>query len=191
MSRPLPPLMFLRHGATALNLAGLRCGGDIDVPMSEIGHRQAAQAAQALRQRAVLPGVIVVSGLQRARQTAEIVSRMLPRVEIVVEPGFDERRLGDWNRRSIAETQADLATGVTPPGGEASAEFAERITAAVVRTLLPLLPRQVLLVGSKGVARVLGELVGQEARPGNAELVEFDLGAFAARMARRDTECAA
>lgn len=191
MSALLPPLLFMRHGATALNLAGLRCGGDIDAPLAEVGHRQAAEAARALRERSPLPGVIVVSGLQRTRQTAQIVAQALPRVELIVEPRLDERRLGAWNRRPIVDTQADLAAGITPPGGESNAEFSARITAAAVQTLLPLLPRHVLLVGSKGVARVLGELAGRPAAPGNAEWVEFDLNAFAATVARRQAECAA
>lgn len=184
------PLLFLRHGATALNLAGLRCGGDIDVALSEEGHRQATQAARMLRGRAV--DVIVVSGLQRTRQTADIVARALPRAELVIEPRLDERRLGAWNRRPIAETQAELAAGITPPGGESNVEFTRRVTGALTATVLPLLPRRVLLVGSKGVARVIGELAqGPAAAPGNAELIEFDLAAFAAAMRTGALECTA
>ena len=43
-----PPLLFMRHGATAPNAAGLRCGGDVDLPLTDLGHRQAVQAAQRL-----------------------------------------------------------------------------------------------------------------------------------------------
>jgi probable phosphoglycerate mutase len=174
------PLLFLRHGATALNEAGLRCGGDIDLPLSELGHRQAVSAARELTQRQPRVDVIVVSDLQRTRQTAEIVAHRLRGVEIVVEPGFNERRLGAWNRRPIGQTQAELAAGVTPPGGESGNEFAQRVRNAVAATLVPLLPRRTLLVGSKGVARVLGELSGGTAREplGNVEIVEFDLSPF-------------
>ncbi len=135
--------------------------------------------------------VIVVSALQRTRQTAEIIARQLGGTQIVVEPGFDERHLGEWNRRPIAATQIELAAGVTPPGGESNAEFTRRVRAAVHSTLLPLLPRHVLLVGSKGVARVLGELAGNAARApvGNAELVEFNLAGLAS--SQRALECAA
>jgi 2,3-bisphosphoglycerate-dependent phosphoglycerate mutase len=197
MNAALPTLLFLRHGATALNAAGLRCGGDIDLPLSDLGHRQAAQVARALAQPDVPVGVIVTSGLERTRQTADIIARHLRRVEIVIEPAFDERRLGAWNRRPIAETQAELAAGVTPPGGESSADFARRVRDGALATLLPLLSRvrteRVLLVGSKGVARVLGELAGTALRSplGNAELIEFDLSPLKTRAQPRAAECTA
>jgi 2,3-bisphosphoglycerate-dependent phosphoglycerate mutase len=185
------PLLFLRHGATALNAAGLRCGGDVDVPLTDLGQRQAHDAAAQLAAMQPRVGVIVVSDLQRTRQTAEIVARGMGGMTIVVEPAFDERALGAWNGLPIVQTQAELAAGVTPPGGESAAAFARRIEAAVVASLLPRLSRRVLLIASKGVARVLGELAAPAAqaargpRPplGNAELVAFDLGALAARRA--------
>lgn len=191
MSLPSSPssLLFLRHGATALNAAGLRCGGDVDLPLAELGHRQAAQAALRLAEMRPRVGLIVVSGLQRTRQTADIVARALHGVEIVIEPAFNERRLGEWNRRPIAETQSDLEAGVTPPGGESNAEFTQRIRAAVVSSLLPRLGQRPLLVASKGVARVLAELSGHGPRQalGNADVALFDLCALTQHDA---VECA-
>jgi 2,3-bisphosphoglycerate-dependent phosphoglycerate mutase len=186
-----PPLLFMRHGATALNAAGLRCGGDVDLPLTDLGHRQSVQAAQhlvALRPRV---GVIVVSALQRTRQTADIVARAFHGIEIVVEPAFNERRLGQWNRRPIAETQAELAAGITPPGGESNDEFTQRIHGAVLATLLPLLGQRPLLIASKGVARVLGELAGHgKSEPmDNAGIAQFDLSPLLLRQ--RALECAA
>lgn len=184
-------LLFLRHGATALNAAGLRCGGDIDLPLNDHGHRQAAAAARELVERFPRLDVIVVSSLQRTRQTADIIARQVRGVEIVIEPRFNERRLGAWNRLPIADTQAALAAGATPPGGESNAEFTQRVREATLATVLPLLPRQVLLVGSKGVARVLGELAGAAPRTplGNAEIAAFDLSALASP--RRSAACIA
>jgi probable phosphoglycerate mutase len=196
MAGTLHKLLFLRHGATALNAAGLRCGGDIDLPLADLGHRQTAQVARELVQRSVEIGVIVVSALQRTRQTADILARHLRRVEIVIEPAFDERRLGAWNRLPIADTQAELAAGITPPGGESNADFTRRVRDGAVRTLLPLLRSQhgrVLLVGSKGVARVLGECAGATLRSplSNAELAEFDLSALMRNVQPHAAECAA
>jgi 2,3-bisphosphoglycerate-dependent phosphoglycerate mutase len=184
------PLLFMRHGATALNAAGLRCGGDIDLPLNDLGHRQAMQAAQDLTGLRPRVGVIVVSALQRTRQTADIVACSLHGVEIIVEAGFNERRLGEWNRRPIAETQAALAAGVTPPGGESSDEFTRRIRSAVLATLAPRLGERALLIASKGVARVLGELAGHGARPplDNAGMAVFDLSPLLRQVA---LECAA
>ena len=172
-------LIFVRHGATAPNLAGLRCGGDLDVALTDIGRQQAAQAAQRIRALRLRVGVIVASDLQRTRETATIISRLLEGVEVVIEPAFAERHLGAWNLRPIAESENELARGMTPPGGESALAFIDRISSGV-EALLPRIAQQPLLVGSKGVARVLGNLLGQPGRPGlsNGELARFDLAAF-------------
>jgi 2,3-bisphosphoglycerate-dependent phosphoglycerate mutase len=176
------PLVFVRHGATAPNLAGLRCGGDLDVPLTEAGRLQAAEAAQKILALNAPVGVIVCSNLLRTRETAAIISRALHGVEVLIEPAFAERSLGGWNMRSIAETEAELAAGVTPPGGESNAQFLQRVCGAV-QTLVPLLDRQPLLVGSKGVARALTELLGLKGRHGqaNGEVAQFDLAEFSPR----------
>ena len=179
---PSRHLMFVRHGATEANLAGLRCGGDLDVPLTEFGCRQAAEAALRIRELRLPVGLIVTSALRRTRDSAEIISRLLRGVEVVVEPGFAERRLGEWNLRPVAQTEAALASGQTPPGGESNAAFLDRIAGAV-DSLLPRLDEQPLLVGSKGVARALGELLGLRGRQdiSNGQLAHFDLAALAER----------
>jgi probable phosphoglycerate mutase len=172
-------LRVVRHGATAANSAGLRCGGDLDMPMSAEGREQAA--ALALRVAALQPGVdlIVTSGLRRARETAEVVARALPATPVVVEPGFDERRLGQWNLWPVAQTQPWLEAGRTPPGGESDEDFAARIGAAL-RAVRPHLRRHTLLVGSRGVARMLGAIAGRRhpVRLDNAQWAEFRLADF-------------
>jgi 2,3-bisphosphoglycerate-dependent phosphoglycerate mutase len=156
-------LLFVRHGATEPNLAGLRCGGDLDVPLTDLGRQQAASAAVKLSQLRPAVGLIVTSDLARTRETAAIIARHLGGVPVVVEPAFAERRLGQWNLRSIAETQPWFEARLTPPGGESDDEFVDRVAGAVrrIKAQLPLRP---VLVGSKGVARVLGELIGRQGR---------------------------
>lgn len=182
---PSRHLLFVRHGATEANLAGVRCGGDLDVALTEFGRRQAAEAALRIRELRIPVGLIVTSALQRTRESAAIISRLLQGVEIVVEPGFAERRLGEWNLRPVAETQAALASGVTPPGGESNAEFLARIQDAM-ESLLPRLGKQPLLVASKGVARAMSELLGLNAAHdvSNGQLAHFDLAPFAARSSQ-------
>ena len=170
------PVRFLRHGATAANLAGLRCGGDLDLPLTAIGRQQAQHAAQLVNKLQLPIGLIVTSDLSRTRETAQIIAAVLPGVPIVIEPELAERRLGEWNLRPIAETQPWLAARCTPPGGESDDEFVDRIARGVrrIKVQLPLRP---LLVGSKGVARAMGELVGWPHRLelDNGEIAEFDL----------------
>ncbi len=169
------PLRFLRHGATIANTNGLRCGGDLDLPLTPLGIEQAEQAA--IRIACLRPpvGLIVSSDLKRTRETAAIVAAALPGVPIVIEPNFGERRLGEWNLMPIAHSQPWLEARLTPPGGESDDEFTDRIARAL-RGIKRQLPYAPLLVGSKGVARVMGELIGIPRRLelDNGVVTEFD-----------------
>jgi probable phosphoglycerate mutase len=183
MTHPVVPvdqrLRFIRHGATALNQAGLRCGGDLDVPLVAAGRAQVRHAVPSLARLQPALDLIITSDLRRTQETAHLIAQALGGVRIVIEPGLSERRLGEWNGQPAAQTHARLVAGETPPGGESDAEFNARIRAALHR-IRPLLGRQPLLVGSKGVARVLGELAGLPGRLSvdNAALVVFDLAAM-------------
>ena len=99
------PLRFVRHGATAPNMAGLRCGGDLDVPLTALGRQQAVTAARQVAELEPAVGLIVTSDLVRTRETAAIIAAALSGVPIIIEAGFAERSLGQWNLRTIAETQ--------------------------------------------------------------------------------------
>jgi probable phosphoglycerate mutase len=171
-------LRFVRHGATAANAAGVRCGGDLDMPMNELGRAQAERIADQVARLDPPVGLIVTSDLHRARETAAAIARRLPAVPLLVDPDFAERRLGRWNLLPIRASQPWFESRLTPPGGESDDAFVDRIARAV-DNLRPRLPRRPLLVASKGVARVLGELTGLEARLDikNGAIVEFDLSA--------------
>jgi len=169
-------LYFVRHGVTEPNFQGLRCGGDLDIPLMDIGCDQAYLLAKQIRAMDLGIGVIVTGSLIRTRQTASIISAVLGNVPVEVEPLFNERRLGEWNNRPIGETEAELAARKTPPGGESEEDFAKRLGAGLER-LHPQLDRRPLLVSSKGVGRVLNSLLGGEGRMqvGNGEIVEFSV----------------
>lgn len=170
------PLRFVRHGATSANLAGLRCGGDLDLPLTDLGRAQAVDCAERLARLQPPIGLIVTSDLKRTRETAGYIHALMPHVPVLVDPEFAERFLGEWNLKPIAATQPWLEARCTPPGGESDDEFADRIARAL-RRLKGHLHERPLLVGSKGVARMLGELVGLPERLelGNCVVTEFDL----------------
>ena len=157
-------LRYMRHGVTEPNLAHVRCGGDLDVPLIEQGREQAVRAARELARMDPPIGVIITSDLRRTRETARIIAAALRDVEVQIVPGFAERSLGEWNLLSIEETQPWLDAGIDPPGGETDAVFTQRVARAL-HSVRPLLPLHPLLVGSKGVARVMGQMVGLPRRP--------------------------
>lgn len=169
-------LFFVRHGVTEPNFRGLRCGGDLDVPLLDIGLDQAYLLAKQIRAMDLAIGAIACGSLVRTRQTALIISGVLGGLGVEVEPLLNERHLGSWNNRPIAETEEALKRKETPPGGESEAQFTERVAGALER-LAPLLERRPLLVSSKGVGRILNDLLGGEGRlqVGNGEIVAFDM----------------
>ena len=182
-------LYFVRHGVTEPNFRGFRCGGDLDLPLMDIGCDQAYLLAKQIEKMNLRIGVIITGSLIRTRQTASIISGVLGNIPVEVEALFNERHLGQWNNRPIAETEELLAAKVTPPGGEAEEEFTHRISAAM-DNLRPHFDRRPLLVSSKGVGRVMNALLGGQGRMqvGNGEIVEFavqrDHGAQVLKIAR-------
>jgi probable phosphoglycerate mutase len=169
-------LYFVRHGVTEPNFRGFRCGGDLDIPLMDIGCDQAYLLAKQIEKMNLRIGVIVTGSLIRTRQTASIISGVLANVPVEVEPLFNERRLGQWNNRPIADTEEMLKARVTPPGGESEEEFSLRLAKAL-DSIKPHLDRRPLLVSSKGVGRVLNVLLGGQERMqvGNGEIVEFNV----------------
>jgi len=167
-------IYFVRHGMTEPNFRGFRCGGDLDLPLMDIGCDQAYLLAKQIEKMNLRLGVIMTGSLIRTRQTASIISGVLGNLPVGIEPLLNERRLGQWNNKPIAETEEMLAAGVTPPGGESEDEFNARITLALEH-LRQHLDRRPLLVSSKGVGRVLNGLLGGTGRMqvGNGEIVEF------------------
>ena len=116
-------LYFVRHGVTEPNFKGLRCGGDLDIPMMDIGCDQAYLLAKQILRMNLGIGVIISGSLIRTRQTASIISGVLGNVPVEVEPLLNERHLGVWNNQSIEATEELLKNRVTPPGGESEERF--------------------------------------------------------------------
>jgi probable phosphoglycerate mutase len=117
-------LLMLRHGQTEYS-AQRRYSGRGDLPLTELGERQAAAAAARLSR---MDGVkaVVSSPLLRARQTAQPVADAL-NVPLSVDEGLIETDFGAWEGLTFAEARQrdpDLHarwitdTSVAAPGGE-------------------------------------------------------------------------
>lgn len=66
-------LVLVRHGESTAN-AAQQFTGLLDVDLTPHGMRQARTAAQLLAQESLVPDVIVISPLTRARRTAELIA---------------------------------------------------------------------------------------------------------------------
>ena len=130
-------LYLARHGQSVAN-AVRRFQGVQDVPLSELGLRQAAALGAALRARP--PARVYSSPLERARRTAEAVAAALARPMTVVDD-LRELSLGEWEGRTVEEVRAlpgdPYARWIRdpvehcPPGGEPLDLVQARVVSAI------------------------------------------------------------
>ncbi|MGH3974844.1 MAG: bifunctional RNase H/acid phosphatase, partial [Pseudonocardiaceae bacterium] len=126
-------LLMLRHGQTEYS-AQRRYSGRRDLPLTELGERQAAAAAARL---STMDGVaaVVSSPMLRARQTAKPVADALG-VPLEVHDGLIETDFGAWEGLTFAEARErdpDLHTrwitdtSVATPDGESMDAVHQRV----------------------------------------------------------------
>ena len=94
---------FIRHGQTDWNRDD-KLQGSSDIPLNELGRRQAREAAAMLAAGGW--DVVVSSPLLRARETAEIIAGDLGLVLGPSYPAFVERDYGPLEGTSSSETMA-------------------------------------------------------------------------------------
>ena len=95
-------LCIVRHGETAWN-AEHRVQGQLDIPLNEIGLRQAQAVAGQLKEERF--DAIYSSDLVRARQTADPIAYFLS-IKILLEKDLRERHYGIFERLTYAEVKA-------------------------------------------------------------------------------------
>jgi len=130
-------LLLARHGQSVSN-AVRRFQGVQDVPLSELGRRQAEALARALRSRRI--AAVYSSPLQRARHTAELVAAAVQAPLRSVDD-LRELSLGEWEGCTVEEVEARPGNpyacwvrdpvGSLPPGGEPLADVQGRVVRAL------------------------------------------------------------
>jgi glucosyl-3-phosphoglycerate phosphatase len=125
-------LVVWRHGQTTYNVEH-RFQGQSDVPLNDVGLRQAAEAAPYLA--AMRPSAIFSSDLSRATATAAALAR-LTGLPVQLDKDLRERSGGSWEGLTEAEIRerfpVERATW-SPPDGEPAQAVADRATAALER----------------------------------------------------------
>ena len=155
-------LLVIRHGETDWNRQH-RFQGQIDVPLNELGREQARRLG--LRLAAEPIDLMIVSDLQRARQTAQAVADLQDQV-LLIEPlwreqgfgileGLDvptikQRHAGLWSQ--WLRHEADYAL---PQGGESNTAFHARVMQALQALLALHAGRRVAVVTHGGVLDML------------------------------------
>lgn len=126
-------LLLLRHGQTELS-AGRRYSGRGNPELTDVGRRQAADAARYLAGKGGIAAV-VSSPLSRAYDTASAAADALG-LGVDVDDGLIETDFGEWEGLTFSEAAARdpqthgrwlTDTAIAAPGGESFDEVARRI----------------------------------------------------------------
>ncbi len=180
-------LCTLRHGLTELNRSK-RTGGRLDVPLIEVGRRQAADA------RAIFDGtpvdVVIASSLRRAIETAEIVTGW-PREKILLDELAVERSFGDMDGLTQDEIRErfpfviyvpidHVRYSLNPPGGESFDALRARARAFLQNTLRAHRSRRILVSSHQNFLQQLhGELSGVDPYASlRADIMNLELNQF-------------
>jgi broad specificity phosphatase PhoE len=180
-------LLLVRHGQSAWNAAGLMQGQTPHVPLTELGHQQAARAAAelaALARNGTGPGALLSSDLLRAVQTAEHCAAATG-LTVTTTPALREQGYGTLEGRPSRELW-DVVDWTDPhwsaEGGESLAQLHGRV-AGLFDQLLADPPAPVLALVTHGdtiraaqaVAAGLGPDQLPAVTPHNGSVTRLDL----------------
>ena len=178
----MPVIYYIRHGETAWNAEG-RLQGAQDIPLNDLGRRQAASAGIILADLFARDGrgeqslAFVASPLGRARSTMELVrgTLKLPPHDYAIDARLREIGYGQWEGSTLvqmqaldpevfAKRQAEKWT-VPPPGGESYAQVQARVSDWYRQ-----LTADTVAVAHGGTARALMVALGIETAMSAADL---------------------
>lgn len=156
-------ILAIRHGETAWNV-DTRLQGHLDIPLNDVGLRQAQQLAQALVQRDAIDA-IYASDLSRAHLTAQAIAQRVGQ-SVTTHVGLRERHFGAFQGRTFAEIEVELPEHAwhwrkrtpewTPPdGGESLTALRERVVSTVNELGARHRGQQVVLVAHGGVLDIV------------------------------------
>jgi broad specificity phosphatase PhoE len=146
-------VLLVRHGQSEWNADG-RWQGQADPPLTDLGRAQAFHAARALG----VVDLIVASDLQRAAETAAMISNELGVGPLVLDPDLRERDAGEWSgltRKEIDQGWPGYLDGESrrrPDGWEPDEVLLGRATKALLRV-------HELVPGGEAIAVTHGGLI--------------------------------
>jgi broad specificity phosphatase PhoE len=178
----VPTIYYIRHGETEWNAEG-KLQGNQDIPLNDLGRRQAADAGKILADLFARDGRseaslgFVASPLGRARLTMELVrgSLSLPPQDYAIDDRLREIGYGHWEGSTLQQMQAldpDVFAArqsdkwtVPPPGGETYASVQARMIDWYSQ-----LTADTVAVAHGGTARALMVALGFETPDSAADL---------------------
>jgi len=156
-------LYLIRHGETE-GSHERRYKGTLDVPLSELGQRQAEAIGMYMKERGYLPDTLYCSPLSRAIKSAELIGGYFNLAPKVIE-GLKERDFGAWEGMSfdeIAEKWPEAFSSwahdplkFSPMDGESTLEVRDRVVPVVEELARTSDAESMAIVAHGGVNRVI------------------------------------
>jgi len=154
-------LYLIRHGRTRWNREEV-FRGTVDVPLDEVGRREAEKVAEALRERGI--EVVYSSPLSRAKETAEAIAARC-KVPLCIMEELRDLDFGEWqglSRLEVKERYPELYNlwerephRVAFPGGEDLDAVLRRVARALQKIREAHPNQGVALVSHRVVLKVL------------------------------------
>lgn len=101
-------ICLVRHGQTDWNFQEIIQGRE-DIPLNEVGKKQASQSAAALQAEAW--DIIISSPLIRAQETAKEIAEATGLQSILLDERFVERNFGEASGKPVATVRELIAEG--------------------------------------------------------------------------------
>ena len=157
-------LLIVRHGQSEWNALG-RWQGQADPPLTDVGENQAKKATKKLG----LFDSIVSSPLQRAKNTASIISEITGVGPVTTEVGLIERDAGPWQGLTRIEIEKGwpgfLDSGHRPEGYESNPDLLLRIFEVLKKiSKSSKYSDSILIVSHAGIVHALENLHNQPSK---------------------------
>ena len=157
----MPKLLIVRHGQSEWNALG-RWQGQADPPLTNLGESQARKASQKLG----LFDLIVSSPLQRAKNTASIISELMGVGPVATEVCLMERDAGPWQGLTRIEIENGwpgfLDSGNRPDGYESNPDLLLRVFKVLKKLSESSEPSDsILVISHAGIVHALENLHDQ------------------------------
>jgi probable phosphoglycerate mutase len=152
-------LILVRHGESSGNRERIFAVSPHDLPLTELGYRQAQQAAQRIG-ALFRPELVVTSAYRRASETARIIAGALG-LPLELEAALHEREIGAHRGRSydsfLTEPDYDPQRpwAWKPQGGESYEEVQARVGPVLDRLAAAHPSKDVIVVSHGGVMTCL------------------------------------
>lgn len=147
---------FVRHGQTPWNVENKICGRT-DIPLNDIGRSQAEETAKKILAEGIKADEILYSPLQRAAETAKIISEITG-IPMRVEKRLIEQNFGKWEgtpRDGEDFLKSKESFAISNDGGESMLKLAQRIYNLLDEIKEQSDQKTVILVAHNGIVRMV------------------------------------